>query len=250
MNKEQQDAAKMEKRKKGTLGFFLVFIPIITVLLIIWLWPTSAAISKPDDPGKNEKPTVEEKMENTDTEAGQPETPPIQPAETTKTGKSNKKENGKKYQWSEKTNLFCKCKIPFELRMILLVLLAGALGSYIHMATSFGYFIGMGEFKLTWYWWYWLRIPIGAVLALIFSMLVQGGVFVIPTEGSEANPASVIGIAGLIGMFSRSAIDKLRDIFDIIFKPPDKEKNGNGNDGDNENADNEKGDNKTDKNGE
>ena len=52
-------------------------------------------------------------------------------------------------------------KIPFQLWMILLVLLGGALGSYIHIATSYAYYIGFNKFDMDWFWWYWLRIPIG-----------------------------------------------------------------------------------------
>jgi len=253
MNQEQQDAAKKEKRKKGALGFFLVLIPIICILLIIWLWPTidtgkvdSANRTQNVEPGKKKAPTAGEIKENV--EGKQPET---QTEQNNKKGNENGKgnEDGKKYQWSEKTNLIFKCTIPFELRMILLVLLAGALGSYIHMATSFSYFIGVKKFEMTWYWWYWLRLPIGAVLALIFSMLVQGGIFVIPASGSEANPVSVIGLAGLIGMFSRQAIEKLRDIFDTVFSSTEQEKrkqqdennhNANNNNANNNNSDNEK----------
>jgi hypothetical protein len=205
--------------KKRIIGVFLFLVPIIFILLIIWLWPTRAVIPGPAgvDVEKDKIPAAEEITGDTGTAAGQPGTQLQQNIK-----KEN--ENKEKYEWSKRTNLIFKRRVPFELRMILLVLLAGALGSYIHMATSFSYFIGMGKFEISWCWWYWLRLPIGAALALIFSMLIQGGIFAIPAAGSEANPVGVIGFAGLIGMFSRQAIDKLKDIFDTTFKSTEQDK--------------------------
>lgn len=116
-------------------------------------------------------------------------------------------------------------KIQFQLWMILLVLLGGALGSYIHIATSYSYYIGFNKFDMDWFWWYWLRIPIGAVLALIFLTLIQGGMFKVPKSGSETQPVTLIGLSALVGMFSRQATEKLKEVFDIIFKSREREKN-------------------------
>jgi hypothetical protein len=112
--------------------------------------------------------------------------------------------------------------LAFHLRMLVLVLLAGGLGSYIHVATSFSYHIAKGDFKPHWYWWYWMRIPIGATLALVTIMIIQGKLFVPPTANNDATPFTTIGIAALIGLFSRHAVDKLRDIFDVVFNPREK----------------------------
>ncbi|UCH92746.1 MAG: hypothetical protein JSV88_20955 [Candidatus Aminicenantes bacterium] len=123
--------------------------------------------------------------------------------------------------WTTST-MILNFQLSFPLRMLLLVLLAGALGSYIHVATSFSYHIAKRDYEPHWYWWYWMRLPIGAALALMFIMIIEGGIFITTTGTNHANPVTTIGIAALIGLFSRHALEKLRDIFDVIFNPREK----------------------------
>jgi hypothetical protein len=123
--------------------------------------------------------------------------------------------------WSN-TTMILGLNLSFHLRMLLLVLLAGGLGSYIHVATSFSYHIAKKDFEPHWYWWYWMRIPIGATLALVTIMIIEGELFVPPTANNEATPFTTIGIAALIGLFSRHAVEKLRDISDVVFNPREK----------------------------
>lgn len=123
--------------------------------------------------------------------------------------------------WSN-TTMILGLSLSFHLRMLLLVLLSGGLGSYIHVATSFSYHIAKKDFEPNWYWWYWMRIPIGAALALVTIMIIEGGLFVAPTGNNDATPITSIGIAALIGLFSRHALEKLRDVFDVVFNPREK----------------------------
>lgn len=123
--------------------------------------------------------------------------------------------------WSDST-MILKINLSFHLRMLLLVLMSGGLGSYIHVASSFSYHIAKGDFEPHWYWWYWMRIPIGATLALVTIMIIEGGLFVAPAGINDATPITTIGIAALIGLFSRHALEKLRDIFDVVFNPREK----------------------------
>jgi len=123
--------------------------------------------------------------------------------------------------WSN-TTLILGLYLAFHLRMLVLVLLAGGLGSYIHVATSFSYHIAKGDFEPHWYWWYWMRIPIGATLALVTMMIIEGDLFIPPTAANDPTPFTTIGIAALIGLVSRHAVEKLRDIFDVVFNPREK----------------------------
>lgn len=123
--------------------------------------------------------------------------------------------------WSSYT-MILGINLAFHLRMLLLVLLAGGLGSYIHVATSFSYHIARRDFEPHWYWWYWMRIPIGATLALVTIMIIKGELFVPPTVNTDPTPFTTIGIAALIGLFSRHAVEKLRDVFDVVFNPREK----------------------------
>ena len=104
-----------------------------------------------------------------------------------------------------------------ERRVLLLVLIAGALGSFIHAATSFVSYIGNGSFVSNWLWWYVLRLPIGAAIALLFYLLLRGGLLATSAEPSDVSVFGFVGIGALAGMFSKQAADKLREVFDNLW---------------------------------
>ncbi len=124
---------------------------------------------------------------------------------------------GKQYQWELATNIM-GWEIDPTTRLLLLVLLAGALGSSIHAATSFSVYKGLDKFHMRWASWYLMRAPVGAGLAVIITLLIQGGLFT-PQNVAEANPFTTLGLAALVGLFSRQALDKLSDVFDTMFAP-------------------------------
>ena len=109
--------------------------------------------------------------------------------------------------------------IDLDTGLILLVLLVGGLGSFIHASTSFATFVGNRSFISSWLWWYLFRPFIGMAIALILYFVVRAGLVFLTTEQNiSINPFGAAAIAGLSGMFSKQATDKLRDIFDNLFK--------------------------------
>jgi hypothetical protein len=113
-------------------------------------------------------------------------------------------------------------KINRELDLLCLVLLAGALGAFLHMAQSFTDYIGNRTLKGQWASWYYFRPFIGAGLAFVLYALVRGGFMAIATgtnaKASELNPFGLVGVAALAGMFSKAATMKLGEVFDTLFK--------------------------------
>ncbi|HEY5885668.1 MAG TPA: IPT/TIG domain-containing protein [Pyrinomonadaceae bacterium] len=111
-----------------------------------------------------------------------------------------------------------------EERLILLVAVAGALGSYIHTATSYADYRGNQRFGASWLVWYLLRPFIGMSLALVVYFAIRGGLLSIVLSGNEANDATKINpfgigaISCLTGMFSKQAADKLAEVFSTLFK--------------------------------
>lgn len=110
----------------------------------------------------------------------------------------------------------------FELKseegLLLLVIVAGAMGSYVHAATSFSTYVGNRRQRRSWVWWYMLRPFIGIALALIFYFLMRGGLFSTNADANTVDPFGIAAVAALAGMFSKQATDKLREIFDNLFK--------------------------------
>jgi hypothetical protein len=102
--------------------------------------------------------------------------------------------------------------------LLLLVIIASALGSYVHAATSFTDFVGNRRLERSWIWWYILRVTIGVALAIIFYFAIRGGLFAADTDTEAVNPFGVAAVAGLVGLFSKQATDKLREVFDTLFR--------------------------------
>jgi hypothetical protein len=70
----------------------------------------------------------------------------------------------------------CGMDINTEKRYFLLVALGGVLGSFVHIATSFVDYLGNKQIVISWVPWYLMRPFIGASLAIIFYMLLRGGI--------------------------------------------------------------------------
>jgi hypothetical protein len=112
-----------------------------------------------------------------------------------------------------------------EARLLLLVLLAGALGSFIHALQSLVDFSGNTTLKTSWTWWYIARPFLGMALALVFYAALRGGLVAgTPSAVKDVNPYGIFTIGALAGMFSDKATQKLADIFDVLFKADDKRK--------------------------
>ena len=105
-----------------------------------------------------------------------------------------------------------------EVRFLALVVVTGALGSYIHLATSFADYLGNRQFVTSWKWWYVLRPFIGSALALSVYFAARGGLISGGAGAGDLSPYGVAGLAALTGLFSKQATDKLREVFETLFK--------------------------------
>lgn len=109
-------------------------------------------------------------------------------------------------------------KTSFDERLILLVIIAGMLGSFVHGATSLADFIGNNKFNKNWTWFYLLRPAIGMALALVFYFVIRGGFLTTSGGAKDINPYGIAALAGMVGMFSKQATDKLSEVFGTLFR--------------------------------
>ena len=106
----------------------------------------------------------------------------------------------------------------FDERLLMLVIVAGILGAFVHGATSLADYIGNNSFSKSWTWFYLLRPAIGMSLALVFYFVIRGG-FLSTTGGAQdINPYGIAALSGLVGMFSKQATDKLSEVFGTLFR--------------------------------
>lgn len=105
-----------------------------------------------------------------------------------------------------------------EVALLMLVTFSSALGSSLHATISFTDYVGNRRLAKSWVWWYVLRTYVGVALSLLFYFALRGGLFSANTPTDVINPFGIGALAGLVGLFSKQATDKLREIFDTMFR--------------------------------
>jgi hypothetical protein len=112
--------------------------------------------------------------------------------------------------------------VTMDVTLMLVVMLAGALGSFIYTAMSFSDYVGNRELVKSWIWWYILKPFIAMTLSLIFYLVLRGGL--LSANGNNGanlgslNLHGIVAISAMVGLFSRQAIDKLSEVFSALFR--------------------------------
>jgi hypothetical protein len=99
---------------------------------------------------------------------------------------------------------------------IIVSLVGGAFGGTLHAIASLTAHVADKDFGKEWTMWYLANPFVGAALAVAFLFVLQAGL------GGQASPSAgglygIAAVATLVGLFSRQALDKLRDIFNVAF---------------------------------
>jgi hypothetical protein len=115
---------------------------------------------------------------------------------------------------------------PSEVNVLLMIMLMGSLGGFIHLSSSFAQFVGNRQLRRSWILYYIFMPLEGAALALLLYLLLRIGVLAGPASASSAtscptanlNFVGLYAFAGLTGLFTKQAIEMLADVFSTIFK--------------------------------
>jgi len=112
-------------------------------------------------------------------------------------------------------------KIHLNTILLLLVALMGFLGNMIHVASSFTSYVGNGTFKRSWILWYFVKPFTAAGLAIIVYFIIRAGFLSYGTGASGISLYGILSLSALAGLFTDSATLKLKEVFEVIFKPKD-----------------------------
>jgi hypothetical protein len=115
-------------------------------------------------------------------------------------------------------------KMSDEIRLLLLVLIVGFVGSYIHTTISFVNFAGNRRLVKSWFWYYVTRPFAGPFLALVFYLALRGGLLAVNVGSESINQYGVLAVSGLAGLFSKQAMSKLKEVFTNLFKTEREER--------------------------
>jgi len=111
-----------------------------------------------------------------------------------------------------------------EFRYLTITIFAAGIGSMI--TTILGYLKHASvdqDFDPAFSPWYIARPIMGVLLGVVFYFVLKGGLLAtIPDAANvEINEFGLAGLGGLVGLFSKNAIEKLREIFNVLFRTED-----------------------------
>jgi hypothetical protein len=109
-----------------------------------------------------------------------------------------------------------------EQRLLFLILLAGMLGGFVHALRSLYWYVGNRNLIMSWLPMYATLPFVGALMALIFYLVVRGGLFSPQSSIGDTSPFGFAAMATLVGMFSSRAAVKLQSIFDMLLTKPEE----------------------------
>jgi len=106
-------------------------------------------------------------------------------------------------------------------RLIFIVVMAGALGSMVHVLRSLYWYVGNRELVWSWLAMYFLLPFVGSTLALVFYFVIRGGFFSPKATIEQTSPFGFAGLGALVGMFSEQAVLKLKEVAETLLAKPE-----------------------------
>jgi hypothetical protein len=107
-----------------------------------------------------------------------------------------------------------------EVRLLVVVALAGSLGGLMHSTRSLAWYVGHKALVWRWVPYYLVTIVIGAGLASIFYLVIRGGVLGGNASTAQTNPYGFAALGALVGLFTEQALEMLRRVANQVFAAP------------------------------
>ena len=191
----------------AAVAVYLVVVSILVLYGLIKLWPYPT-------------PSGEPKAESS---ASQSESPTPTPVPGTQGKPTTTPTPARELPDPETIYFFqgrVQAQVYLETRLLLLVMLAGALGSLMHSLRSLYWYTGNRMMVWSWVAFYLLLPVTGAILAIIFYFVVRGGFFSSTAQFQNTSPFGFAALSALVGLFSPQATLKLKEIAETIFAKP------------------------------
>lgn len=125
------------------------------------------------------------------------------------------KENGTVIQ--NKSNFAFAKNIDREFQLAVLVLAFGIIGGATHGLSSLVTYVGNKRHDSSWTMWYFGRPFVAGVAAIVFYLLIRGGILSVNAQPADLNYFGVAAISVTAGLMATEATKKLRDIFMTLF---------------------------------
>jgi hypothetical protein len=119
---------------------------------------------------------------------------------------------------------YWESNVPSEQGLLLVVLLAGALGGLLHTLRSLYWYVGNRRLVWSWALMYLLLPLIGGMMALVFYLVIRGGFFSPSATVDDTSPFGFAAWSVLVGIFTREAAEKLKQVFETLLTKAEKGK--------------------------
>ncbi|MHC4242130.1 MAG: hypothetical protein ACYS3N_11660 [Planctomycetota bacterium] len=114
-----------------------------------------------------------------------------------------------------------------EGRLLLIVVLAGALGGQVRSLRSLAWYVGNKQLKRSWLSQYILTPFIGAILAIVFYFIIRGSFCPANSTIQQINIFGFVGLASIVGIASEPISLKLKQVTNTLFTKPIQGKDSN-----------------------
>jgi hypothetical protein len=218
------------------VALYLVLTSVLVLYGLIKIWPhptpsgepkVEAQTTRTSEPSESPPPkTSAEPSPSPPTQApasGPAATPERAVTTSPSSSPSPSPANGKAQPEPEVISFFggrLRANIYAERRLLLIVILAGALGSLMHALRSLYWYTGNRLMMWSWVGFYLLLPFSGSILAVIFYFVVRGGFFSPQASFGDTSPFGFAALSALVGLFSSPATLKLKEVAETIFTKP------------------------------
>jgi hypothetical protein len=107
-----------------------------------------------------------------------------------------------------------------EKSFFVIVAIAGALGAMAHVLRSFFRYVGERNLLRSWMVSYFLIPFVGAIIGTLIFIVLRAGL-ITGAGVAQSDPFGFAAVAGLVGLFSGQAAEKLKQVFETIFASPE-----------------------------
>ncbi len=135
--------------------------------------------------------------------------------------------NGPAYPQPQAKFLIWAFSISDEARLLLIVVLAGALGGQVRSLRSLTWYVGNKKLKRSWLPQYILTPFVGAILASVFYFIIRGCFFPASSTAQQTSVYGFAGLASIVGIASEPIALKLKQVTDTLFTKPIQGKDSN-----------------------
>jgi len=104
-----------------------------------------------------------------------------------------------------------------DVRLLVVVALAGALGALMHSTRSLAWYVGHRQLLWRWIPYYLVTIATGAGLASIVYLVLRGGMLGDRATTADTNPYGFAALAALVGLFTEQALAMLKGVANEVF---------------------------------